>query len=275
MSRWLQRSSSAIEGARTALSACSCRWERLPRSLLRCQTILFLFLVTIASHGSPADSNDAFVRGIEAYRAGNFALAAKEFRADSTPPTSGALLNLGLTEWRRGRVGAAVLAWEQARWIDPFDARARENLRYARQVTGVEPPELTWYERASTWLPASTWAWLLGGSLWLSLGLVVLPGVLRWRKSAWSQALAAFGLTVFLVSLPAQVGLLARTQIGFVLQKNAPLRLTPTDAAEAVAKLSSGSPVRALRMRGNYVLVRTAQGQGWLERSQVGLVCPK
>jgi hypothetical protein len=223
-----------------------------------------------------AATNNLFQQAVNSYQSGVYAEAAKEFRTTSADaPASGTLLNLGLSEWRRGRVGAALVAWEQARWIDPFDARARENLRYARQLTGVESPDLSWYERTSTWLPVNAWAWIAGGSLWLAISLAVLPGVFRWRRSAWAQALAALGLAGFLVSLPAHLGVLTRTRIGFVLQKNAPLRLTPTEEAEAVVKLSAGEPARAVRTRGNYVLVRTARGEGWIERNQFGLICPK
>lgn len=242
---------------------------------LRLATLLALTLLG-TGHNLRASTNQLFQQAVNSHQSGLFAEAAKEFRAASAnAPASGTLLNLGLSEWRRGRVGAAVLAWEQARWIDPFDARSRENLRYARQLTGVESPDLSWYERTSTWLPMNAWAWIAGGSLWLTISLAVLPGVFRWRRSTWVQAFAALGLAVFLVSLPAHVGVLTRTQIGFVLQKNAPLRLTPTEEAEAMAKLSSGEPVRAVRARGNYVLIRTARGQGWIERNQFGLICPK
>lgn len=220
-------------------------------------------------------TNDLFLRGVEAHRLGQFAEAARDLRAAAEQsPASGTFVNLGLTEWRRGRAGAAVLAWEQARWIDPFDVRARENLRYARQLTGVDSPDYSWYERASAWLPVNAWAWIAGGSLWLAIGLVVLPGVFRWRRATWQQALAALALAVFLASLPAHFGVLTRTKIGFVLQKNTALRLTPTSEGESQTKLSAGEPARELRRRGDYVFVQTAQGRGWIEQKQFGLVCP-
>lgn len=233
-------------------------------------------VLAAAGHGAVGERHDVFLSGVHAYRAGLFADAAGTFRTVSAKtPSSGALLNLGLSEWRRGRVGAAVVAWEQARWLDPFDARAQANLRYVRRFTGLDLPDLSWYEHTSTWLPASAWAWIAGGSLWLAVGLAVLPGALRWRKSAWTQAIAAMCLAVFLVSLPAHVGVRTRTRIGFVLQKDVPLRLTPTQEAETVVKLGAGEPARRVRTRGKYVLIRTMRGQGWIEQTQLGLVCPR
>lgn len=239
---------------------------------------LIVLLVTLlcTRQSASAATNDLFLRGVEAYRAGHFAEAANALRAAAEDsPATGTLVNLGLTEWRRGRAGAAIQAWEQAQWIDPFDSRARGNLRYARQLIGVESPDYSWYERASAWLPANAWAWIAGGSLWLAIGLVVLPGVFRWPKSSWQQAIAAVALAVFLASLPALAGVSTRTRLGFVLQKETPLRLSPTAEGESAAKLAAGEPARAVRMRGDYVLVRTAHGRGWIERRQFGRLCPE
>lgn len=223
-----------------------------------------------------AATNSLFQQGIEAYRSGEYAAAAKHFRAATArTPASGTLVNLGLAEWHRGRAGEAVLAWEQARWIAPLDRRAQENLAYARHLIGIEPPEITWNERASAWLSVNSWAWIAGASLWLAIGVMVLPGVLRRRKSPWQQALAAAGLAVFFVCLPAHYGVLTRTKIGIVLEKNLPLRLTPTTDGEVLTKLPAGESARELRTRGNYVLVRTAEGQGWILRSQFGRICPR
>lgn len=223
-----------------------------------------------------AAGEDNFSRGVEAYRKGEYAQAVEHFQSDlEKQPASGAFVNLGLAEWQRGHVGAAVLAWERARWVDPFNRDARDNLAYARQLSIIAPPDYSWHEHISAWLPINAWAWIAGVSLWLAVGMVILPGVLRWRRAAWQQAVAALALTLFLVSLPAHYGVLTRTKIGFALEKNLPLRLTPTAEGEVLTKLASGDPVRALRKRGEYVLVRTVEGQGWVKNSEVGWVCPE
>ena len=171
--------------------------------------------------------------------------AAEAFRQSVTlQPASGALQNLGNAEWQRHRTGAAILAWEQALWLDPFNQSARQNLRFARKTAQLEAPDLAWYEVISTWLPVSWWAWIAGVSLWLAVGMVLLPGILRRRKATWHQAIAALGLMVFLLSVPAHIGVETRSRIGFVLQKDTPLRLTPTLEAQAVTRLAAGEPAR-------------------------------
>jgi tetratricopeptide (TPR) repeat protein len=238
---------------------------------------VFLALLLSGTVRAREDSANAFFQdGLAASQAGQYAKAARAFRDSlAHQPATGTLLNLGLAEWRRGRVGDAILSWEQAVWIDPFNHDARNNLHFARQLAEVETPELFWYETASTWLPANAWAWLASGSLWLAIGMVTLPGVLRWRKAGWHQAMAAVSFAVFLLSIPAHVGVITRSHIGIVLARNAPLRLTPTQEAEATTILNAGEPGRKIRARGDYVFVRTQRGSGWVEQRQFGLVCPR
>lgn len=221
-----------------------------------------------------AATNDVFAAGLAAAQAGDFSGAASQFEnALKRRPSAGAFVNLGLAEWQRGRAGPAILAWERAAWINPYDPQALQNLEFARTVAQVDAPELRWFEAASTWLPPNAWVWLAGGSLWLAIGALVLPRVLRWRKTGGQQTLAALGCCVFLFSVTASMGVVARTDIGIVVKRNVPLRLTPTSGGELLRTLSAGEPVRRLKARGDYFLVRTATGTGWVEQAQIGLVC--
>ncbi|HEY9175216.1 MAG TPA: tetratricopeptide repeat protein [Verrucomicrobiae bacterium] len=235
---------------------------------------LILVLLFCAPQGEAASVHDPFAAGMTAYRSGDYAEAARRFReVVRAQPATGTLVNLGLAEWQQGRVGEAMIAWEQARWLDPFETRARNNLQFARTRAQLESPELAWYEIASTWLPPQWWPWIVGGSLWFVVGVLTLPAVLGWRKAPWQQALAALGLGVLLLSLPAHVGVLTRAQLGFVLEKDVTLRLTPTAEAEGVTQLTAGEPARRLRTRGNYIFIRTNHAAGWVQREEFALVC--
>jgi tetratricopeptide (TPR) repeat protein len=213
-----------------------------------------------------------FARGSEAYQAGDYMGAARAFRgAAQRHPAAGAFQNLGNAEWQLGHTGQAVLAWERSLWLDPFHRAAYTNLRFARKTAQLESPELTWYEVVSSWLPVNWWAWTAGLSFWLAVAMVMLPGIFHLRKLAWHQALAAFGLAVFLLSVPAHLGVDTRARIGFVLQKNAPLRLTPTEDAQLITRLPAGEPARLERVRGTYLLIRTGHTTGWIERNAFGV----
>jgi tetratricopeptide (TPR) repeat protein len=238
--------------------------------------VLLLVWCVWPSHASNVSAEELFQAGVTAYRAGNYAQATEAFSQSTTlQPASGALQNLGNAQWQRHHTGAAILAWEQALWLDPFNQSARQNLRFARKTAQLDAPDLAWYEVISTWLPVTWWAWIAGVSLWLSVGVVMLPGILRRRKATWHQAIAALGLMVFLLSVPAHIGVETRSRLGFVMQKDTPLRLTPTLEAQTVTRLAAGEPARKVRARGNYLLIRNGRVVGWVERNQFGLTCPK
>jgi tetratricopeptide (TPR) repeat protein len=237
--------------------------------------ILIVLLLLLGTFHCQAAGEAYFRKGVAAYEAGQFEPAAQAFRKSLAEQTAaGTLLNLGLAEWRDGHPGEAIVAWEQSVWLNPFAPDARRNLLYARETLLINPPELTWCEQASTWLPAGYWTWITGGSLWLAVALVTLPGFFRVRKADWHQTLAALALGIFLLSLPPNFGVFTRAAIGIVTGKDTTLRLTPTQSAEAVASLPAGEPIRRLRVRGEYLFVHTQYGNGWVARRQVTFLCP-
>lgn len=237
--------------------------------LLMCLCVVFNALNTQAAGG------ETFRQGITEYEAGRFEPARQSFQKSlAEQSAAGTLLNLGLAEWRCGHQGEAISAWEQSAWLFPFTTDPRNNLSFAREVLQVNPPELTWCEQASIWLPAGWWAWIASGSLWLAVAMVTLPGFLRLRKASWHQTLAALALMFFLLTLPPNIGVYTRAGIGIITGKDAVLRLTPTQAAETLASLPAGESVRRLRVRGDYIFVHTQYGNGWVARGRVVFICP-
>jgi tetratricopeptide (TPR) repeat protein len=244
--------------------------SRLRTRALAIVTTCLLF--TTVAGAAPAETLFRYAKN--AYSTGDYSRAAGAFaQAAALQPAGGTLQDLGNAEWELGHAGTAILAWEQALWLDPFNNLARANLRFGRRTAQLETPELTWYEVVSSWLPANWWAWVAGLSLWVAVGISVVPGILRWRKAPWHQAAAAFGLAIFLLSVPAHVGVSTRSRLGFVVFKDAPLRLTPTTEAQFITRLAAGEPARLERERGAYLLVRTSHATGWIQRNEFQLIC--
>ncbi|HZR19494.1 MAG TPA: SH3 domain-containing protein [Verrucomicrobiae bacterium] len=234
--------------------------------------VLIGFLFSFAVNAEPADA--LFRYATNAFNAGDYPQAAAAFaQAAALHPASGTLQNLGNAEWQSGRPGPAIVAWEQALWLDPLNQFARNNLRFARRTAQIESPDLNWSEVVSSWLPANWWAWVAGASLWIAVGLSTVPGMLRWRKAAWQQALAAFGLAIFLLSIPAHIGIDSRAKLGFILFKDVPLRLTATAEAQFITRLAAGEPVRIERAKGGYLLVRASHTSGWIRANEIKLIC--
>jgi hypothetical protein len=235
----------------------------------------FVFALLLASASHAATFDELFLYGSRAYAAGGYQQASEIFQeALMQSPSSGVLHNLGNAEWQCGRMGSAILAWEQAQWLNPYSANTRANLRFARKTAQLDTPDLTWYEICSKWLPVNAWAWLAGLSLWTAVSMVMLPGILRWRKADWHQALAAGGFAVFLLTVPAMIGVQSRSKLGVVLGRETPLRLTPTKESQILTKLPAGDIARMERERDKYVYIRAgSDAAGWVERTRFGLIC--
>jgi len=235
--------------------------------------LLVSFYPFFASEARGASHETLFRDGANAYRAADYETAAKILRESVLRyPASGTYQNLGLTEWQRSQPGPAVLAWEQSLWLDPFNQSARNNLRFARKAAQLDAPDLSWDEVISTWLPVNWWGWIVCLSLWLAFGAISIPIFLRRPKASWHQSIAAFGLMLFLLGLPAQFGVHKRERIGFVMEKGTALRLTPTLEAQTTSQLFPGEPVRCMRSRGEFLLVRSNRSTGWVQRKQLGFL---
>jgi hypothetical protein len=238
---------------------------------------LILLAFLISAHGLAASpAAELFKQGSDAYIAGGFEQSATLLReAVAAAPAAGTLHNLGNAEWQCGRSGPAICSWERAQWLDPFNANTRANLRLARKAAQLDAPDLGWYEICSTWLPVNAWSWLACLSFWLALTMVILPGILRWRKADWHQGVAAAGFAIFLLTIPALAGVQTRSKIGIVVTKETPLRLTPTSEAQILTRLPAGETARLERERGQYLFIRTSAAAGWIERAQLGLIAAK
>ncbi|MBN2506906.1 MAG: hypothetical protein JXQ71_09450 [Verrucomicrobia bacterium] len=228
-----------------------------------------------APAGAPASFSELFDQGTRSYLAAGYKQAAELFRqAAALQPASGVFHNLGNAEYMAGRVGPAILAWERAHWLAPYFDNTRANLRFARKKAQLDEPGLAWYEICSTWLPPNAWPWIAGVSLWLAVGMVMLPGIFHWPKSDWHQGLAAAGFAVFLLTLPALGGVISRSELGVVLEKETRLRLTPTQDAQTLTRLPAGEIGRVERRRGHYYYVRLASdAAGWVDAARFSLIC--
>jgi len=246
--------------------------KRSKRSAMA-QLCLWLAVGLMAGCADSVQAEDVFQQGLDRYAAGGYEQAAVFFReAAVAAPAAGTWHNLGNAEWQCGHTGPAILAWERAQWLDPFNRNTRVNLRFARKTAQLDAPEFSWYEICSTWLPVNWWPWIACVSFWLAVAMLLLPGIFRRRRADWHQGLAAAGLAVFLLAIPALAGTHTRSRQGILLSKDTPLRLTPTADAQVLARLPDGEAARVERERGDFLYVRTGNAAGWVERAQFGSI---
>ena len=241
-------------------------------------TAILVAAFTAPLRAAASNPDDRFRKANAAYASGEFAEAVGELRelVSEGKFSGGALHNLGNAEWKVGRPGYAVLAWERARSMNPFNPNTDANLRLARHSARVEAPVLGWQERYSTLMPGGWWLVIASVALWGGVALLALPRLFGMRRADWHQGIAAALLAIFLLSVPALLGLSKRARLGVVLEDETPLRLTPTREGETLTKLPAGEMARVERKRGEYFYVR-AEGDraGWLKKADFAPVWPR
>jgi hypothetical protein len=248
------------------------RWSR------RARVWISLFATTVVTSAQTAE--ERFTLANAAYASGDFAESAYQLRelAVNGPWSHGALHNLGNSEWKVSRPGYAVLAWERARALNPFDRNTVANLHFARKQAELTVPKREWFEQYSEWLPPATWLTAASVGLWGGIILLALPRLFVTKRVDWHQALAAVLLAAFLLSLPALAGLHTRRKIGVILEEETPLRLSPTrdgEARDSLGKLAAGEVARVENTRGEYLYVR-ADGDraGWVHQREFRKIWP-
>jgi hypothetical protein len=207
-----------------------------------------------------------------AYAKGDFVGAATAWTEEMGVEgvTAGRLAALGNAEWRLGRKGRAMVCWERALRLDPWDPVALAGIRHAQGAGGVERPAATWTEVYASVLPNDAW-WLLGlGSFWCALLCVAFP---RWRGRPASEAnhRARLGaLTLLALSLPGIWGGRSLEQRAVIRRTEVSLRLTPTRLGEPLSGLDEGDVVRVDRPFNGHVRVVTADGKtGWVRSGEL------
>lgn len=250
----------------------------LSQKTLFCAVVVFCMVLVGRVQAAQSTSPDAmFQTANEAFAKADYGEAAYLFRelaGKSFAP--GALHNLGNVEWKVGRPGYAILAWERALTLAPTNRNTLANLRFARLTNQLEEPQRSWHEQYSLWLPAGAWIAIACISLWGGLTMLCLPRIFQQMRSSRLQAFAAISLTVFLLSSPALVGLWQRQRTGVVVTEDASLLLTPTRSGEVLVKPAAGELARVEKVRGNYYYVRASQDRaGWINKRDFALIWEK
>lgn len=207
-----------------------------------------------------------------AYAKGDFVGAATAWTEEMGVEgvTAGRLAALGNAEWRLGRKGRAMVCWERALRLDPWDPVALAGIRHAQGAGGVERPAPTWTEVYASVLPNDAW-WLLGlAAFWCALLCVAIP---RWRGRPASEAnhRARLGaLTLLALCLPGIWGGRSLEERAVIRRTEVSLRLTPTRYGEPLSGLDEGDVVRVDRPFNGHVRVVTADGKtGWVRAGEL------
>ena len=227
--------------------------------------LLLCWLAPLAAAETPTPAETAYAKGDFV---GAVTAWTEEMRAEGA--TAGRLAALGNAEWRLGRKGRAMVCWERALRLDPWDPVALAGIRHAQTAGGVERPAAVWHEVYASVLTAEAW-WLLGLiAFWTAVLCVAVP---RWRGHSASEAnhrTRLGALTLLALCLPGIWGSRSLDERAVVRRTEISLRLTPTQLGEPLVGVDEGDVVRIDRPFNGHLRVVTADGKtGWLRANEL------
>ena len=224
-----------------------------------------------------ADAAADFTAANRLYAEGKFAAAATAYENIlQTGGQSPALLfNAGNAEFKAGRLGKAIAAYQQAELLAPRDAELRANLAFVRnQVQGATRRESRWQNWVNS-LSLNEGTLLTAGFFWATLGLLAARQ-LRPALAPKLRGVTQLALVLMVFSgavLALQAANHFNSAIAVVTSAEAIARSGPFDDAQSVFTARDGAELRVLDRHDDWIQVSSTAGKiGWLSRQQAVLL---
>jgi tetratricopeptide (TPR) repeat protein len=210
-----------------------------------------------------------FVKANQEYAQGHFTEAISGYEAvvHSGQWSANLFYDLGNAYFRVGDFGHAVLNYERALALERHHPEATANLQIARDEAHALELQQSSPERYLQFASVNQYSVAAAIAFWLALFAIVMLMFAR-RRSATLKATLIFCLLVSAVSIYA-VYTLERgsngSALAIVTGKNVQARLATADTANSVLALPSGSEVKILSIRGDWIYAALPNNlRGWI-----------
>ncbi len=249
---------------------------------------MFVFLLMtplVASGASAGDAEGTFREGNAAFQKGDFAAAIRAYEGlISEGYSSGALYyNLGDAYYRSGDITRAILNYERARRLIPYDEDLLHNIKVARSMTvdRIEPlPRLflwRYWEALRDGFSIDALA-VTGYFAYIvmlaGLLLLFLSGRSRLRRAGAYSGLAGAAVLFLMISLiAARVRYIDRRDTGIVVSGAAEVKNAPDDEGPSAFVLHGGTKVEIADRVGDWIRIRLEDGKvGWMTAEDVEVI---
>src|SRR6266480_3118030 len=219
-------------------------------------TCFFAFLSVWAA-SSPAQTDANFTKANQEYAQGHFTKAISGYEAlvRAGQWSANLFYDLGNAYFRVGDFGHAILSYERALALERHHPEATANLQIARDEAHAFELQQSWPERYLQFASVNEYSIAAAIAFWLAVLAIVMLSFAR-RRSATLIATLMFCLLVSAVAIYA-VYTLERgsngSALAIVTGKNVQARLATADTANSILALPSGSEVKILSTRGDWI----------------------
>ncbi len=244
-----------------------------------CMMLLWLMLSGNAA-AQDKELTQAFLHGIDQYKAGDFADAVQSFQkiADAGIRNGKLFYNLGNAYLKTGKIGPAMLWYERALQLIPDDPDLRFNYEYALTLLKDDRGE----KNISIVRILFFWKYMLSPSVVRITALVL--NALFWitvtvRLVMHKKLLKTpIVLTLILASVFSLTAIYNYYESGYfrmavILSEEVPVRSGLSDDATELFRLHAGSKIQIEREKqGYYRIVFTEDKIGWIRSADAGVI---
>lgn len=196
--------------------------------------------------------------------------------AQSSPPrySADSLYNLANSYARAGKPGLAVLNYERAALLAPYDPDITANLEYVRTSAHVPTAPRSRFVRIATAASPTLAAWLG------VVGIILVGAALLAKRAAprlrWVRACGMLvGIALLSLTVSNAMLLWPHMHEAVVLINQTPALVSPVPMADTAFVLQEADTVAITAKHEDFVLIRTRSGlSGWVARANLGAVVP-
>jgi len=232
-----------------------------------CFIAILCSAVSAASSFAQADGD--FTKANQEYAQGHFkeAISGYEALVRAGQWSANLFYDLGNAYFRVGDFGRAVLNYERALALERHHPEATANLQIARDEAHALELQQSWPERHLQFASVNQYSIAAAIVFWLAVFAIVMLTFAR-RRSATLIATLMLYLVVSAVAIYA-VYTLERgsngSALAIVTGKNVQARLATADTANSILALPSGSEVKILSTRGDWIYAALPNNlRGWI-----------
>ncbi|HRP01359.1 MAG TPA: SH3 domain-containing protein [Candidatus Kapabacteria bacterium] len=248
--------------------------------------ILILLLIILPISLYSFDGDAAFNKATGLYNAGQYDHAKDIYIGllDSGYTNATIYYNLANTYYRLDKIPQAILNYERAKLLDPFNEDINFNLKLAnlKIVDKFEPlPKLffvEWYEDLLDLANSDTWAYMSIGLIWITLLFVFLTFWFSFqfnvKKSLFMTAVITFVIGVFTMFMTFRVSIKENLKnYGIIYVPSVYVKSSPDNNATDLFILHEGTKVQILENINNWYEVKIQNGNvGWIQMNSFEVI---
>jgi len=234
-----------------------------------CVCLVAVAVCALLASSAFAQPDADFVKANQEYAQGHFkkAISGYEALVRAGQWSANVFYDLGNAYFRTGEFGRAILNYNRALALERHHAEATANLQIARDEAHALEIQPSWPERYLQFATVNQYSIAAAVAFWI--GAFCLAALIFTRRR--TAAITTLLLVMFLVFFG---GILAVWQLergskgsalAVVIGKDVQARLATADTANSVLALPSGSEVKILSTRGDWIYASLPNNlRGWI-----------